>query len=405
MDTSIGASIMWDSPAMVADPFAVYERLRREAPVCRTRMRMGYLGDADVYALTRYRDCVDLVTDERMRRTAEVSESLPVPKVFQLLTTDSMIGKDQLEQSRLRKLASRTFSRKAIARMPDRIDAITGDLLGGFSPGQRIDLQAGYAVPIPSIVLSEMVCADEADQARFRDVSRILNAVVAPQDGIEQMMARLESTVEFVREMIERRRAEPADDIMTVLVDANWDGDTLSDDEIVAMVFLLVVADSESTYSLIANGVAALLTHPDQLDLLKTNPNLIGSAVEEILRFTGTIGSTEVFYPQEDIELHGVVIPRRARVIPLLASANRDPSVFDDPDTFDITRTPNRHIAFSKGTHFCLGAKLARMETCIAITNLIKRFPDIRLAVEPAELQIARVPILRRFTSLPVVLN
>jgi len=401
----MGASVMWDSPAMLADPFAVYERLRREAPVCRTRMRMGYLGDADVYALSRYRDCVDLTTDERVRRTVELSESLPVPKVFQLLTTDSMIVKDRLEHSRLRKLASRTFSRKAIARMSDRIDAITGDLLDGFTPGQRIDLQADYAVPIASTVISEMVCADEADQARFREVSGILNALAMPQDGIEQMMARLEGTVEFVREMIERRRAEPADDIMTMLVHTNQDGDTLSDDEIVAMVFLLVVADSESTYSLIANGIAALLTHPDQLDLLKTDPDLIGSAVEEILRFTGTIGSTEVFYPQEDMELHGVIIPRGARVIPLLASANRDPSVFDDPDTFDITRTPNRHIAFSKGAHFCLGAKLARMETCIAITNLIRRFPEMQLAVDPADLQIARLPILRRFTSLPVVLN
>jgi cytochrome P450 len=250
-----------------------------------------------------------------------------------------------------------------------------------------------------------MVCADEADQARFRDVGGILNALVIPQCGIEQMMARLEDTVEFVREMIERRRAEPADDVLTVLVHTNQDGDTLSDDEIVAMVFLLVIADSESTYSLIANGLAALLTHPDQLDLLKTDRDLIGCAVEEILRFTGTIGSTEVFYPHEDIELHGVVIPRGARVIPLLASANRDPSVFDDPDTFDITRTPNRHIAFSKGAHFCLGAKLARMETCIAITNLISRFPELRLAVDPADLQIARLPILRRFTSVPAFLN
>jgi cytochrome P450 len=133
-DTSMAPSIMWDSPAMVADPFAVYERLRREAPVCRTQMRMGYQGDADVYALSRYQDCADLTTNERMRRTVQVYESLPVPKVFQLLTTDSMIVKDQLEHSRPRKLASRTFSRKAIARMSDRIDAIVGDLLDGFTP-------------------------------------------------------------------------------------------------------------------------------------------------------------------------------------------------------------------------------------------------------------------------------
>ncbi len=164
----------------------------------------------------------------------------------------------------------------------------------------------------------------------------MIGAAGMPQYGIEQMVAIVEGTAEFVRDMIDRRRAEPADDIVSMLVHTNEDGDTLSDDEIVAMVFLLVVADSETTYSLIANGVAALLTHPGQLDLLKTDPNLIGSAVEEILRFTGTIGSTEVFYAQEEVELHGVTIPRGARVIPLLDSANRDPAVFDDPDTFDM---------------------------------------------------------------------
>jgi cytochrome P450 len=402
----MGASIRLDSRAVAADPFPVYERLRREAPVFRTRMRMSSLGDAEVFALSRYRDCVDLITDDRMRRTVKGPESLWLPKAFQLVTTDSMIVKDRPEHSRLRKLASRMFSRIATARMSDRIDTVTGNLLDGFTPGQQIDLQADYAVPIASTVLSKMICADEADQARFHDVSAMLGALWMPQYGIEQMLARLEGTAEFVREMIERRRAEPADDIITVLVHANEDGDTLSDDEIVAMVFLLVVADSDSTDSLIANGVAALLTHPDQLDLLKTDPNLIDSAVEEILRFTGTIGSTEVFYPTEDIELHGVTIPRGSRVIPLLASANRDPAVFDDPDTFDVTRTPNRHIGFSKGAHVCLGAKLARMETGVAITDLISRFPAIQLAVDPADLQIAPMPILmRRFTVLPVVLN
>ncbi|BBZ52743.1 cytochrome P450 [Mycobacterium heidelbergense] len=400
----MGASIVLDSPAIVANPFPVYEQLRREAPVYRTRM--SYLGEADVYALSRYRDCVDLLTDDRMRRTIERPEPLlPVPKAFQLLTTDSMLVKDRPEHSRLRKLASRTFGRKAIARMSERIDAITGDLLDAFTPGQQIDLQADYAAPVTFTVLSQMVCADEADQARFPEINQMLGALGMPQYGIGQMLAKAEGTAAFVREMIERRRAEPADDIVTMLVHANEDGDTLSDDEIVAMLFLLVVADSETTFSLIANGVAALLTHPDQLDLLKTRPDLIDSAVEEILRYTGTIGSTEVFHPQEDIELHGVTIPRGARILPLLASANRDPAVFDDPDTFDITRTPNRHIAFSKGAHFCLGAKLARMEAGIAISNLISKFPEMRLAVDPDDLEIARVPILRRFTSLPVVLN
>ena len=168
---------------------------------------------------------------------------------------------------------------------------------------------------------------------------------------------------------------------------------------------LLVSAGYETTYNLIANGVAALLTHPDQFELLKANPALISSAVEEILRYTGTIGGTKPNYAAEDVDLHGVRIPRGAMVIPLLASANRDPEAFEEPDVFDIQRSPNFHIAFSKGPHFCLGANLARMETQVAISNLITRFPDLTLAVEPDELEYVPVPFWRRLTGLPVLLR
>ena len=172
------------------------------------------------------------------------------------------------------------------------------------------------------------------------------------------------------------------------------------------MVFLLVAAGYETTYNLITNGVAALLTHPDQLSRLKGQPDLIDSAVEEILRYTGTAGSTEpTTYAAEDLTLHNVTIPRGALVLALLASANRDPDEFPDPDTFDIARTPNSHLAFSKGNHFCLGASLARMETKIAIANLIERFPNLRLAVDPEDLRLVPIPLFNRLEGLPVVLG
>lgn len=400
--TTTGDPIGLDSPEFLADPFPFYDKLRKQSPVYRTRM--GYLGDTDMYLLSRYRDCIDLTTDHRFRRVVEGAPPLPIPQAIRLISTDSMIFKDDPEHLRLRKLVSRAFTPKAIARLTDRVEAVTGALLDEFAPGQRIDVVTDYALPIPVTVISEMVGVPEAERAQFHDGMNLVVEGMAKY-GLEAAADKMEGLIDYVRDLIDRRRSDPAEDILTGLIHASEDGDSLTDDEVVAMVFLLVVAGYETTYNLITNGVATLLTHPDQLERLKAQPELIDSAVEEILRYTGTIGGTKPNYANEDVELHGVVIPRGAMVIPLLASANRDPDVFDRPDVFDITRSPNYHIAFSKGAHFCLGANLARMETRLAIANLIARFPDLRLAVDPADLQIAPVPFWRRLTRLPVVLS
>ncbi len=401
-DASSTPSITLDSPEFVADPFPTYERLRRDTPVLRAQL--PYTGGQDVYLLSRYKDCVDLTTDQRFRRVVEGSEPLPIPKALKFIATDSMILMDDPEHMRLRKLVSRAFTPKAIARLTDRTEQITRELLDGVSSGQRIDVLEDYALPIPVTVISEMVGVPEADRGRFHDgMNLVMNGMV--EFGLEQMAAKMEPVIDFVRELIKRRRNDPAEDIMTGLIHASEDGDSLSEDEVVAMVFTLVVAGYETTYNLIANGVAALLTHPDQLELLKNDPELINSAVEEILRFTGTIGGTKPNYASEEVVLHGVTIPRGAMAIPLLASANRDPEVFENPDVFDITRAPNYHIAFSKGPHFCLGANLARMETRVAISNLITRFPGLQLAVDPSDLQVHPLPFWRRLKQLPVVLG
>ena len=401
-DTPMGDPMGLDSPEFLADPYPFYDRLRRQTPVYRTRM--GYLSDAEVYLLARYQDCVDLTTDHRLRRVVEGAAPLPIPKALRPLSSDSMIMMDDPQHLRLRKLVSRAFTPKAIARLTDRVEVVTAELLNGFTQGQHIDIVNDYALPIPVTVISEMVGVPDADRAHFHDGMKFLVEGMAKY-GIEKTAAQMEGLIDFVRGLIERRRADPAEDIMTGLIHASEDGDTLTNDEVVAMVFLLVVAGYETTYNLITNAVATLLTHPDQLELLKNNPQLITSAVEEILRYTGTIGGTKPNYANEDVDWHGVTIPRGAMVIPLLASANRDPAVFDYPDTFDITRTPNHHIAFSKGAHFCLGANLARMETRVAITNLITRFPTLRLAVDPTDLKTVPVPFWRRLASLPVVLG
>ena len=397
-----GDPIGVNSPEFLADPFPFYDRLRRESPVYRTKF--AYMGDIEVYLLSRYSDCVELTTDRRFRRVVEGTAPLPIPKVLQFLSTDSMILMDDPQHTRLRKLVSRAFTPRAVARLTDRVEAVTRQLLGGFTPGQRIDMITDYALPVPITVISEMVGVPESERDLFHDRMKLVMNGVA-EFGIEKAAKQMEGVVDYVRELIERRRAEPAEDILTGLLHPAEDGDTLSDDELVAMVFLLVAAGYETTYNLIANAVATLLTHPDQMELLCARTELIDTAVEEILRYTGTIGGTKPNYPTEDVDWHGVTIPRAAMVIPLLASANRDPAVFENPDVFDITRTPNRHLAFSKGAHFCLGANLARMETRVALANLITRFPGLTLTVDPGDLQMVPIPFWRRLSELPVELR
>ncbi len=172
-----------------------------------------------------------------------------------------------------------------------------------------------------------------------------------------------------------------------------------------SMVFLLVFAGYETTVHLITNSVVTLLQHPDQLARLRAQPELTESAIEETLRYNGPVQGTKPCYPTEDVTLHGVTIPKGATVVPLLGAANRDPAVFRDPDVFDISRTPNKHLGFGQGIHYCLGAPLARLETKIALKNLLDRNPNLRLAITPEQLSIQTLPLWHRYERVPVVLG
>jgi cytochrome P450 len=394
--------IMVGSPEFTANQHRYYDWMRREAPVYRGRLQ--YLPDQDVYFLSQYEDCVTLLTDARFRRVVEGAPVLPLPRAVQLLNTESMLLKDDAEHRRLRGLVRQPFTPRAIAKIGERVDALTHELLDEAEKQAEVDLQQVYALPIPVTVISEMVGVPYEDRARFHEWMQLLIEGMAKY-GIEQAAERMQDMIDYVRDLIDRCRANPRDDIMTGLIQASEDGQTLSDDELVAMVFTLVVGGYETTYHLITNGVATLLQHPDQLALLRERPELMPSAVEEVLRYRGPVGGTNPHYTNQEVVLHGVSIPRAAMLIPLLASANRDPAAFDCPEEFDITRTPNHHLAFGKGAHFCLGASLARLETRIALTNLFVRNPNLRLAVDPDELTLAPLPLWYRLQGLPVVLG
>lgn len=389
-----------------ADQHAYYDWMRREAPVYRGRLALRP-PEQDVYFISRYRDCQDLVTDPRIRCVLDgtADDVSVVPEAIRLLTTDTMVYQDDPSHLRLRKLVSRPFTPRAVARLRARVRTVTRSLLDGWRPGHHIDLHRDFALPVPTIVISEIVGVPGEERATFHTFIELLFEAMLNHDAAGAG-AQMEGFVAYLRALIEQRRADPGPGIITGLVNAREDGASLTDDEIVAMLFLIITGDYQTTPNVICNGIAALLTHPDQLRLLQQRPELIGSAVEEILRYTGTVGGTEATtFAGEDITLHGVTIPRGAMVTTLLTSANRDPAQFPEPDRFDITRSPNNHLAFSKGTHFCLGSHLARLETGIAIAELIARFPGLSLAVAPEELRLQPIPLLNRFEEVPVVLG
>lgn len=401
---SLKEPINLSSKAFIANKFAYYRWLREEAPVCK-----GKLSIINAYLVSRYDDCVSVLKDPRFVRNRTTATGggrlpFPAPKYISLIS-QSMILEDEPEHRRLRNLVHKAFTPRALARLDERIDELTHQLLDAAEAQGTVDLMPAYALPIPVTVISEMVGVAEADMPKFRNSVRVLSNGLSGWSLFRTLFWDLRGATKFVRELIARKRADPQDDILSALIQAEEEGDTLSEDELVSMVFLLIVAGYETTVHLITNGVATLLEHPEQLARLRENPELMDSAVEEILRYSGPIHGTKPGYALEDVPLHGVTIPKGAAMIPLLGAANRDPAVFTDPDRFDIERTPNRHLGFGQGIHYCLGAPLARMETKIALKNLLARNPNLRQAVAPDQLRLQNVPLWHRYESMPVVLG
>ena len=385
-----------------------YRWLRDNEPVCFER----YMG-MKVCLLSRYEDCQTLLKDPRFvrnRHTATGGSKIPfpMPKAARALA-ESMITEDDPEHRRLKNLVHKAFTSRAINQLGERIETLTHDLLDkaeaeSIASGS-VDLMQAYSLPIPVTVISEMMGVNAEDMPKFTKSMRILSEGMTGWGFIRTILWDLRFLVKFVREIIEKKRLNPGDDILTSLIQAESDGDKLSEDELVSMVFLLILAGYETTVHLINNVVITLLKHPEQLQRLRDNPELIDSTIEEVLRFDGPIQGTKPCYALEEVTLHGVKIPKGAMMIPLLGAANHDPDVFENPEVFDIARTPNHHFGFGQGIHYCLGAQLARMETKIAINNLLTRNPNLKFAIDPEELVPQHIPLWVRYKSLPVVLG
>lgn len=396
--------INFASKAFIADKYGHYAWLRDHAPV--------YSGRVSVIKATflaRHDDCTRALRDPRLvrnRSTATGGRRMPFPMPRSVTNLAwSMILEDDPEHRRLRGLVQQAFLPRSLRRIEERVEALAHALLDRCEKQREIDLLHAYAQPIPVAVISEMLGITRDEMPSFMNAMTVLSEGMSGWTLLRTFLWDLRKVSGFVRDLIARKRKDPQDDILTGLIHAEEGGDQLNEDELVSMVFLLIIAGFETTLHAITNGTLALLEHPDQLERLRKEPDLMDSAVEEIMRYCGPIHATKPGYATEDLTIRGVRIPKGSAVMPLLASANFDPDAFEAPERFDVGRSPNRHLGFGLGAHYCLGAALARMETRIAIGTLIERQPGLRLAVDPSALKLQMMPLWHRYERLPVVLG
>jgi cytochrome P450 PksS len=395
------------SPAHKADPYPFYARLREKSPVHRVTLASGQ----PAWLVARYDDVAAVLKDGRFAKdkrkalTPTQARKEPwIPPMFRPLERN-MLDVDAPDHDRLRALVQKAFTPRLVEGLRPRVQALADGLLDGLRRWPQFDLIRDYALPIPTTVIAEMLGVPEADRHRFHRWSKAIVAADPASAGRLLVIPHVWAFLQLIRRLIRAKRAAPADDLLSALVQAEEAGDRLNEDELVAMAFLLLIAGHETTVNLVGNGVLALLQQTDQLARLRAEPALIKSAVEELLRYASPLETATERYAREDVTVAGVTIPRGEQVFAALASANRDERQFPDPDRLDLGREPNRHLAFGLGPHFCVGAPLARMEGQVAIDALLRRADGVTLGVAPAALRWRRGLVLRGLESLPVVVG
>jgi cytochrome P450 len=388
-------------PAFRIDPYPVYARLRAEAPVYEA---FGGL------VLSRYAECEAVLRDPRSSSDFDKSTAHEMwvreqgPGYQPPQQTRPFLFLDPPDHTRLRGLVTKAFTPRVVDRLRPRVQEIVDVLLDKVIARGSLEVIEDFAYPLPVIVICEMLGVPVDDHEKFKGWSRELARSLDPEpflppEVLERRQKAIESFTEYFAKLIEGRRAAPGDDLLSALIAAEEAGDKLSPEELLATCILILVAGHETTVNLIGNGALALLRHPDQLELLRDDPSLGRTAVEEVLRFDPPVQFTGRI-ALEDMDIGGHTVAKGQQTMVLLASANRDQDIFTDPDRFDITRQENRHLAFGHGVHYCLGAPLARVEGEIALSSLVRRLRDLRLLTEA--LAYKENIVLRGLAALPV---
>ena len=386
----IGASelgFLPDDPGFIADPYPVYSRLRGDHPVL-------YDEATDHWLISRYEDVNGLLRDRRFGRTylhVATHEEMgrdPEPLAldpFWHLVRSGILDMEPPDHTRVRKLVSKAFTPRMVESLKPRVAAIVNRLVDDVAGTGEFDLIARVAEPLPVEIIAEMLGVPEADRRHLRPWSAEICLMYELNPSEEYQRRAVAASVEFtgyLRDLSRERRREPREDLVTGLTQVVDEGRTLSEDELIGTCVLLLNAGHEATVNATGNGWWALFRNPDQLAGLRADHSLVPRAVEELLRYDTPLQMFERWV-LEDFELHGVRVPKGAELGLLFGSANRDPSVFADPDRLDVGREHNPHVTFGAGIHFCLGAPLARVELETSFRTLLERIPDMEMVEEP----------------------
>lgn len=387
------------------NPHPIYRRMREAGRVHRiVNPRL----DAPLWLVTRYDDCQALLRDPRLTRDPGKLEPAVRRRYFPLSDDGSildrhMLSADPPDHTRLRNLVQKAFSARMTEGLRERVQTIADELLDELAGRGRMDLVTDFAFPLPITVIGELLGVPREDRDRFRRWTKIVLSISTQPESMREGQAVVKEFEAYFHDIFAARRAAPREDLISRLVVAEEEGDQLSPTELMSMVFLLLVAGHETTVHLIGSGTVLLLSHPEQKRRLAENPELIGPAVEEMLRYEGPAEISTPRWALEDVEIAGVRVPAGEGMVAGLLSADHDPRQFPEPDRFEIGRSPNRHLAFGLGMHFCLGAPLARLEAAVAISTLVQRLPRLALAVAPEEIAWSEVLLLRGPKAVPVV--
>jgi cytochrome P450 len=365
-------------------------------PVFRAELPDGRI----VWLVSGYENVRQMIIDPRFSRALAVAPGRAQPG-FEMSAAGSINGMDPPEHTRLRKLVASAFTARRVEALRPRVAAIVNQLIDTMTGRPPpADLVAGFSLPLPTQVICEMLGVPAADTEQFHAWS---DTIIGDwQRDSDEIMTAVAELYGYFGALIESKRAQPADDLMSALIAARDDADRLSEHELTAMCCGLLIAGHETTANQINLSLLLLLDHPGQVAALRADPGLLPGAVEELLRCTRLGGLPPARVTREDVQIGGLVIPAGELVIPLYSTANRDPSVFTDPDRFDVTREAASHLAFGAGVHHCLGAQLARVELQEAFRGLIGRLPGLRLAVPASDLEFKPGMAIYSLRELPV---
>jgi cytochrome P450 len=397
------------SSTFKADPYPTFARLRSSDPVYRYDTASN---GHDTWLITRYEDAEAILRDDRFvkdlrnmyppeQRPPTVETEPSASDLMSMMMTDI----DPPDHTRLRSLASQSFTPRMIEQWRPRIQEIADELIDTVADRGSMDLIEEFAFPFPMRVIALIMGLPASDSTMLHRWTKAIADALGDPQAFAQAMQYLQQFYVYLWELIDKKRQNPSDDLVSRLIQAEDSGDQLSKRELVTMVFLLIVAGHDTTASMIGNSMLALFTHPAQMALLQHNPgpDLLKTAVEEFLRYRSPFMQATFRWSSADIQVGNSLIRQGDGVLISLASANRDETEFAGAETLDITRRENAHLAFGKGIHYCLGAPLARMEGQIAIETLLRRLPHIRLENDPATLSWRPGSLALGLNHLPVV--